>query len=417
MLKKIISRKIIVFVLLVAACGGGFFVYQGSTSDSTPTYTTSEVKKGTLIVSVSGSGSIAAKNTAEVEAGISGEVISVNVAEGDEVKKGQVLFTIKNDDLEVASATAYTTYLQAKESLEKAKLDKLSVEEDLEELKEKDTDNPDSVSDLQIQIAEQKTRSAEIAIKSAENKVWSMALDYEEAKEGAGKREVKAPIAGTITSLNVEVGDELGGSSASGASAASASGGSGGSLLTIIDLTNLVAQIDINEIDALNVKKDQKATLTFDVFSEDKKFTGKVTKVDTLGTTTQGVTTYKVEIALDSLEPIIKPGMTVSADIITESKENVLLVSNAAVKTQGEQNFVQILSPEGTLNEVAVEVGLSSEEQTEIISGVSEGDKVITATSTQGTSNSLFGGQGLRGIMPGGGFNVSGGGEVRGVMR
>ncbi len=406
MLKKIFSRKIIVFVLLVAVCGGGFFVYRKSNSDGTPTYTTATVQKGTLIVSVSGSGSMAAKNTADVNPGISGEVVSVNVAEGGEVSKGQVLFSIKNDDLAVAQTTAYTTYLQAKEALEKVKLDKLSTQEDLDNLKEKENNDPDSVSDLQIQIVEQKVRSAELSIKSAENKVWQAGLDSTKAKEEAEKREVKAPIDGTITSLDVSVGDELGGSNA----ASSAAGGSSSSVLTIVDLENLIAQIDINEIDALNVKKDQKATLTFDVFAEEKKFTGKVSKVDTLGTTTQGVTTYQTEITLDSIEPTIKPGMTVSADIITESKDNVLLVPNSAIKTSGETNFVQVLADDGTINNIAVEVGLASTDQTEIISGVSEGDKVVIAVSTQGTSNTSFGGQNLRGIMPGGGF---GGGEVR----
>lgn len=403
---KIITLRKIVLVFLIAILGAGFVIYRRITAKSAPAYTTSEVRKGTLIVSISGGGNVVAKNMAEINPDISGEVTEVFVIEGDEVKKGQILLKIKNDNLEASRAQAYTAYLQAKEAVEKAKLDGFSVQADLDNLKQKDTDDPESVTDLQIQIAEQKIRSADLSIQSAENKAWSAGLDYQEAKDKASQREVKAPIAGTITSLNVEVGDELEGKTASNAA-------SGGSLLTIVDLGNLAAKVDINEIDALNIKKDQKATLTFDVFSEEKKFTGKVEKIDTLGTTTQGVTTYQAEIILDSVESSIKPGMSVSADIITQSKENVLLVPNSAIKTSGGQNYIQVLLEDKVPQNVTVEVGLSSSQQTEIVSGVNEGDQVITTTGSSQNQPASFGSQGLRGIIPGGGF---GGGEVR-IMR
>lgn len=404
--KQISQHKLAAGVILLVIIGGGYFSYQKLVGDKNAVqYVAETAKKGTLVISVSGSGNVDSDDTAEIDPGISGEIGEVKVALGDKVKKGHLLLTIKNDDLEAKRVQAWIAYNEAKETLGKAKLDKLQTDQSLEDLLEQKEDNPDSVSDLDIEIAEQKVKSAKLAIESAENKVWSSWLDYNQAKEEANKREVTAPINGTVIALNVKVGDSVG--SVSGATGDNqTTSSSNSSLITIANLEKFKANIALSEIDVTKVKIGQSATLTFDAI-EDFTLTGKVVEIDASGTVTQGVVSFNVKIAFDTKDGRIKPGMTVSASIVTKRKDNVLLVPNAAVKTEGGQTFVEVLQ-NGTPQSVSVKVGLSNEVSTEIISGLQEGDKVVTASlGGESTAQNTTGqGQQFRipGITPGGGF-------------
>ena len=159
--------------------------------------------------------------------------------------------------------------------------------------------------------------------------------------------------------------------------------------------------INLTEIDVPKIKIGDKATITFDAFS-DKTFTGKVISIDTVGSVSSGVTNYPTVILLDTKSNTILPNMGVSANIITDTKDDVLLVSSSAVKTDDNgNNYVQILKNGKPINQ-NIEVGLSSDSQTEIISGLIEGETIITST-TQATSTStqqtqsVFGGFGNRG--------------------
>ena len=93
-----------------------------------------------------------------------------------------------------------------------------------------------------------------------------------------------------------------------------------------------IAEISLNEVDAAKVKVGQKVTLTFDAI-DGLSITGEVSEIDALGTVSQGVVTYGVKIAFDTQDERVKSGMSVSAAIITDVKQNVLLVPNAAVKS------------------------------------------------------------------------------------
>lgn len=402
--KQISQHKLAAGVILLIIIGGGYFSYQNLAGDKNVVqYVTAAAEKGTLVISVSGSGNVISDDTAEIDPGISGEISEIKVALGDKVKKGQLLLVIENDDLEAKRAQAWIAYNQAKEALEKAKLDKLQTDQSLEDLLEQKEGDPDSVSDLDIKIAEQKVKSAKLAIESAENKVWSSWLDYNQAKEEANKREVTAPINGTVTALNIKVGDSVG--SVSGATGDNKmTNSSSSSLITITNLEKFKANIALNEIDVTKVKIGQSATLTFDAI-EDFTLTGKVSEIDVSGTVTQGVVSFNVKIAFDAKDGRIKPGMTVSAAIVTQRKDNVLLVPNAAVKTEGGQTFVEVLQNE-TPQSVSVEVGLSNEVSTEIISGLQERDNVVTARLGGESTTSDTTGQPFRipGMTPSGGF-------------
>jgi HlyD family secretion protein len=223
---------------------------------------------------------------------------------------------------------------------------------------------------------------------------------YQEALNTLSDYTIRAPFDGIIASLDVKKGDNA----------------TTGTTLATIITQQKVATISLNELDIAKVKVGQKATLTFDAIPN-TTFTGSVASVDILGTASQGVVSYGVDITLDTDDERIKPGMSVSASIITDTKSDVLMVPTSAVKSDNQGSYVEILSgptsstTQGVTSSVpprqqGVEVGSSNETASEIISGLNEGDKIIvrTITPTKTTTTnapSLFGGGNTRGAAGG----------------
>lgn len=398
-MRFISQHKITAGIIIILLVGGGYYAYRASTGTKNETrYFLSAAEKGTLIVSVSGSGNIEASDTADVNTDTSGTITTVKAAPGGKVEKGQALIIVKNDEFDIKKDSALSMLNIAKEAVAKAKLDRAQKYQDFYDLQQKQKNKPSSVSNLDIKIAAQKVREADLAIKSAEIKVRSADFDYAKAKDDAAARTILAPISGSVTAVNIKVGDEV---------------TARGSLMTITNLEKLFAKVSLNEIDVAKVKLDQKATLSFDAV-ENLTLTGKVTDIDSLGTITQGVVTYQVKIALDSVDSRIKPGMSVSAAIVTDVRTGAIMIPNSAVKSSNGSSYVEMpneVLPDssviGSVNGVAlnnplrrqpVEIGLSNDTSTEIISGLKAGDQVITRTTTNSTGQtasqapSLFGG-------------------------
>ena len=206
-----------------------------------------------------------------------------------------------------------------------------------------------------------------------------------DAKNNLADYTVVAPISGVVSALAVELGDTA-----------------SGSIATIITKQK-IATISLNEVDIAKIKLDQKVTLTFDAI-ESLTITGKVAEIDSIGTVSSGVVSYNVNISFDVENDKIKPGMSVSAIIMTETALDVLAIPNGAIKTKNGATYVQTFMealPESdsgvgatstTLpKQVNVEVGLVDDTATQIISGLKEGDiiviKTITGTTTSTSSS------------------------------
>lgn len=237
------------------------------------------------------------------------------------------------------------------------------------------------------EIAQQQLASSQAAIETAQLNVDAALQSYNNEKDQASKRYVIATIAGTITALNIKNGDSIGGSSSSSTSTSSSTTStstSSSAAMVIGDLSTLKTSVSINESDISKIVIGQKATLTFDAIS-DLTLTGKVEKIDQTGTNTQNVITYGVTIGFDELNQKIKPQMNVTAEIVTEAKQDVLYVSSSAVKTSGETHYVQVMV-DGVPKEQTVEIGISNDTDTEITSGLKEGDTVVTQTISGNTT-------------------------------
>jgi len=191
---------------------------------------------------------------------------------------------------------------------------------------------------------------------------------------------LRAPFDGTVAKISAEKGDSV----------------SGGTSVATIITPQQIATLSLNEVDVAKVKVGQKATLTFDAV-EDLTITGEVAEVDTIGTVTQGVATYAVKITFDTQDERIKPGMTVSATIVIDVKTDTLMIANSAIKTSsdGATSYVEMFSttPSGATDtagilssippaQKTITIGISNDTETEILSGIKEGDLVVTRTTT-----------------------------------
>lgn len=216
-------------------------------------------------------------------------------------------------------------------------------------------------------------------------------------KENLYKYNVTAPFGGVIASVAVQKGESA----------------SSGTVLATIITSKKLATISLNEVDVAKIKLGQKSTLVFDAIS-DLSISGRVEEIDSIGTVSQGVVTYNVKISFDTSDERIKSGMSVSANIITNVKQNVIAVPNSSIKTKNEESYVEIFEtalPEtqpgiqGSVSLVlptkrTVEIGISNDTSTEIISGIKENDIVVTktinssSTSTATSTKSILSGMG-----------------------
>ncbi|MFZ2975360.1 MAG: efflux RND transporter periplasmic adaptor subunit [Candidatus Moraniibacteriota bacterium] len=367
---KFIKKHYLWIIVGLILIGGGYYWYAKSkTTTAVVQYKTTAVAKGTLISSISGSGNVIVDQSATVDPTITGTVANLAVNIGDSVKKGQTLFTIVNDQLGVDASKSYSSYLQTIASLETAKASKKEAKI-----------NYNNGSSEEKSSLKNKLEATEISLDIAEKNIATSWATYQNALADAAKRTVLAPISGTINAINIKNGDDLSRLSSNSNSSAP---------IIIGDLATLKAQVQVNEVDISNVSIGQKATMTFNGI-EGLSLTGKIEKMDSLGTLTSGVVTYNVTIGFDSLDERIKPAMSVSASIITDAAQDVLMVPNGAIKAQNGSSYVQFLT-NGNPKQVPVEIGLSNNTDTQIISGVKEGDNVITQTIKSSTTSTTSG--------------------------
>lgn len=249
----------------------------------------------------------------------------------------------------------------------------------------------ESLADLKSGASDLDRQSSELSVKQRENAL-------QDAKDNLSNSYIVAPFDGTIASLSIKKGDSL------------SSSASIGTFIT----DQKIAEISLNEVDVSKVKIGQKVDLTFDAI-DDLKITGEVVEIDTIGTVSQGVVSYSVKISFGSQDERVKSGMSVNASIITNEQNDVLIVPSSAIKTLGEKSFVEVLQEKISMGNrktqtttqavigklTPVVLGISDDTNTEIVSGLNEGDQIIVKTvagtktvtvSKTNTATSLLGG-------------------------
>ncbi len=365
-------------------------------------YQTAQVTKGTLVVSVSESGSVAVANRLPVTTNATGIVSEVDVKNGDTVAAGQVIAKITLDSQgQQKQDAAWANYLAAQNALLGAQADLQTLQVTLFKtnqafVTDRGVPNPSAQQQADPVYIEENASwlAAEAAYKNQQNVISqdqaslsSAWLSYQQVSSV-----VTAPQAGIISDITITPGMQI---------AANTPATVPSTIASIKVPGNPVVSVTLSELDATKIKAGQKATVTFDALPN-QTFTGKVLGVNTTGSISSGVTTYPATIMLDMPNDAIFPNMSATANIITDIRQNVLLVPLSAVQTIGGQSLVQILQKNGQPTMVPVTIGESSDSQTEIVSGVSEGQAVVTnalsgksATASPFNSTRAFGGGAL----------------------
>src|SRR3989339_731541 len=364
-MNKLVSSWKARLVILVVAIGFGLGACQlfGKTNQAKVSYETIVAEKSTFISSISGSGIITSGNYTNVTTKTAGVVSKVYVTNGDTVTQGQKIAEVELDDYaKERQSAAWVAYLEAKElslaavsgkseadiAMWQAQQAVIDAQEALDDLNNGGnnpaTDEEYTESERAIipktldqkreafTVAEAKYLNADADISNASAKVTAALRDYQE-----NSATIVAPADGEITDLALAEGLIVAASSTT----SQTSGATIVSAQTVGKINNsngqLIATVNLTEIDIINVKANQKVTLTLDAY-EDKTFTGKVMAVNTNGSVSSGVTSYPATILLDPVSVEIYPNMAVSVEIITSIIPDVIVLPAADVQLIGGQN-------------------------------------------------------------------------------
>ncbi|MCD9021798.1 efflux RND transporter periplasmic adaptor subunit [Cohnella silvisoli] len=453
-------------VVLAAGSWGGYRYFKKDDKQLAASYVTTQVRKGTLEVKISGTGSIQPSARATLKASTVGTALKVNFKQGDTVKKGDVLISYEEEDV--------SDQVSSKEiDVKKKKLE-------LTDLQTKYKEAADDAARESLMLSIQKQQ---LDIEMAQQDISSL-------KTSKSIDPIVAPIDGILSTFDVHAGDSL---------------NPNGELGEIVNFSQLQMVVGVDELDIPKVKLAQESQILVEALPNET-FTGKVVAIADEGTTNNGVASFDVTIQLAETKNL-KVGMSAEASIMTDKKTDALYVPVEAVQSFQGKYFVMVpstgtgtsagggtnaaaqaaegnaaASPQSgqggqaaqgqtgqgtqgqtgqnrnssrfqnmtdeeraamreqfaanrgtgganastgtgtntaaTTTRVAVEVGINNEDSIEILSGVKEGDAVVlpTVVSSSSKSNAQTGGfPGLGGAgIPGGGGGFAGGGGFSG---
>ncbi len=416
------KRWLIVVILLGLSIGGYLFLSsrkaQKPAVASIETYT---VSRGDLLVSVSGSGVLEAKDTVDVTSEVGGTVIWV-VEEGSRVKKGDILCKIDPHDYELALTQAELNYKNARLKLEQAKIDLENQRKQLEQnlfdasiskdntyielqktkrqlddaerlyrvnaitLNELKTyrDNYNRALNSYTQALENirllestkayKLAQLEKSVALAESSLEQAKLDLDKAKLNLSKTIIYAPIDGIVADISVKRG---------GQNIAKET-----TLMSVLDTSTMKIKLEVDETDIPKVRIGLPVRVTCEAFP-DKEFNGRVTNISPRATISNNIAIFKVQVEIPNPTGELRAGMTAEGEIILKEKRNVLLVPLKAVKRTERRAYVEVLKDNGEKELVRVTLGEDDGVNIVIEDGLKEGDKVVLASTSSGASNNV----------------------------
>jgi len=223
------------------------------------------------------------------------------------------------------------------------------------------TSAKNSLEQQKVQLALKIAAAAPADVNLSYSQVQIAAAQVAAAQAAISANVLTAPFDGQIAAVNLQVGEQASG------------------VIATLITNQKIATLSLNEVDITKIAIGNKATLSFDAI-EGLTISGEIAQIDTLGTVAQGVVNYVVKIAFDTQDTRVKPGMSANASIILEAKPDVLAVPSSAVKNDSTGTYIQQLDTAGVPKNIPVTVGLTTDTQTEILSGIQEGDAIITQT-------------------------------------
>jgi multidrug efflux pump subunit AcrA (membrane-fusion protein) len=213
----------------------------------------------------------------------------------------------------------------------------------------------------QLALKKANPKEADISYYQAEVNRAEALLDL--ANKQISDATLKSPIDGIISKVNFKIGETAAPTTVA---------------IALLSLGNFQIETDISELDIAKIKQDDPVEITFEAISEEKIFLGKISSIDPAEKIKDDDIYYRAVIILDEENSDIRSGMTADIDIITNFKSGVLLVPSRAIMKDGKTKKIRILKEDDKMETVVVSVGIEGSETMEILSGIKEGDKVIT---------------------------------------
>lgn len=392
------KRFIVALVIVLLIIFAGWKIISAKNAGR-PQFQTSTVQKGTVISTISASGSVLTSNTLEINTQATGVVSKVFVQDGEYVQTGQVLAKIDLDmNGSLSNAKAYAAYISAQNSINAANNNYRSTQANLANVYDQlqgHANDETYAERAQRTQSEVSNDNAFDQTKTAHANFVSAALSLR-----LSSPTITAPASGKIDSVSLVEGMVLSSSTSTTSINSQKVAVIKGNSLPIVNVT-------VGETDISNVKVGQKVTVTFDSLPNDT-FTGVVATVDKVGTVANNVTSYGINIKLEDNSDAILPNMTATANIITQTAKDALYVPSSALTTQRGKTLARTLQ-NGKEVAVPVETGISDEMNTVITSGLTEGEIVITGSTIGGIPEGTAPGTSVfsntfRGV--GGGSNV-----------
>ena len=384
-----------------------FFVACSKPKTSVQTET---VKVQALYARVAESGIIQPTIEVPVAPDVSGEVVHLAIIEGMKVKEGDLLVTIRPDDykarLEQADASlsqAKSNYLQAKANLSQAEAtvmqDSVALRRSQQLFDEKVVSQVDlENAQLRFNVSKSQFEAAKYSQQSAFYQVRSAEASRKQARQNLDRTNIYASMNGTITQLNIELGQRVVGTSQM----------AGTEILKVANLSSMEVVVEINENDIINVNLGDSAKIEVDAYP-DKIFFGNVTEIAysaiqaNLASTDQ-VTNFEVKVKIDPAsypvafgsertiaegESPFRPGMTSLVEIYTSQEDDAIVVPIQAVTLRDqegsdsdEQEEVVFVYDNNQVSRVAIESGISDNQFIHIKSGLQADQEVVTGPYT-----------------------------------
>ena len=388
--KKKLARKwkiLIGVVLAVAALS--VWLSARAKQAKIPRVQTAKVEQQDVVSKVTANGKVQAEKKVDLSALVMGQIVNLAVREGDHVRKGDFLLQIDQNQAaagEAGSAAALQASLadrdSAKATMEQARRDYERAKRNFE---------AKILSESDYQKAKSTLDTAEANFQSSQNHIDQSRANLNASRDTLSKTTVRAPLNGVVTALPIKEGE---------VTVIGTMNNAGTQLMTVSDMSTVEAVLMVDETDVPNVKVGQKAVVTVDAYAN-RPFDGVVTEVgsspiltndpDLQGlTTTSDAINFKVRVKVLNPPDTIRPGFSVTADVITGTKPAVLTIPLSAVVVRDSPKKEKTASGKikteegvyllknGKVEFSPIQTGLSGELAVEVKTGVSTGQEVIT---------------------------------------
>ena len=380
----------VVAALAVVGAGTGIALTASAPEEATVLTESAQVRDVDVTVAASGTVDPALELGLQFSGFATAELATLEVEVGDVVAEGDVLATLVTESLEAAVASARsgvasarTAELQALQALETAEQAVIAARLNYENIYD---DYPSTIAGqpnrhIALENAQAQQASAAAQLTAAQQQVAaagpaksSAAAQLDSALANLENASLIAPAAGTIVAIASEVGEPI------GTTSVGTNGTSG--FIILAGLEEFVVRADFAEGDVVGIAPGQKVSLEFDALPDDSR-EGEVTEVAPFGVVDPSgasLTTYEVTISVPNAPAGLRAGMTAQASITTEEQLGVVAAPVTALVPTEDGFVVRVQAEDGTISNVPVEVGIRGGYWVEIVSGLSEGDRVVTGS-------------------------------------